>query len=380
MKINLILNRLPGVSETFIVNWIKQLSVNNHINLILVETKENFIGQNLDYLGKVKIFGKFNFSVWLNTFGLFLKYFNFKLAYRLAHLTIDSPDVIHFSYTALAVSRVDELIKIQEVGKAKTVVSCRGTSENVKPFIYEKRGELLKELFITIDSVHCVSENLRQSMNQNFGLSLDKSYVNRPAIDIIKFPFNNLEFKKTDTLRIISIGRLNYIKGYFFAFDAMHKLKEMGIKFQYNIIGDGLLKEELLFHRHQFGLVNEINFLGIKQGEEVVKELINADVLLLPSLSEGIANVVLEAMATGVFVVSTNVGGMNEVISDKETGLLVNACSGCDIVEAIKWIIESPYECGKILARARLKIEQDFTLERQVFVFLAEYKKVLANV
>ncbi len=376
VKINLILNRLPGVSETFIVNWIKQLCVDNHINLILVETKENFLGKNTDYLGNVNIFGKFNFFIWIKTIRLYVKYFDFKLAFRLAHLTIGSPDLIHFSYTALAVSRIDELMKIKELGKTRTVVSCRGTSENVKPFIFENRGRLLMELFKTIDSVHCVSENLRISMNQNFGLSLDKSYVNRPAIDIVKFPFNNLKAQNTEKLNIVSIGRLNYIKGYFFAFGAMCKLKEMGFKFQYNIIGDGPLKEELLFHRHQFNLVNEIEFLGIKQGQEVVQELKKADVLLLPSLSEGIANVVLEAMATGVIVISTNVGGMNEVISNKETGLLVNAYSCSDIIESIIWIKENPNKCSKIQSNARLKIETEFNLDRQVEIFLQEYGKL----
>jgi colanic acid/amylovoran biosynthesis glycosyltransferase len=380
MKINIVLNRLPSVSETFIVNWVKKLSLDVHVNLIPVETYENFIVRDNGYLGKVKIFGKFNFFVWLKAILLFLKYLNFKRAYRIAHLTIGSPDLIHFSYTALAVSRIEELKKIKELGKIRTIVSCRGTSENVKPFIFRKRGKVLEELFKTIDLVHCVSENLRQSMNNNFGLLIDKSFVNRPAIDILKFPFCNLEFKKDETISILSIGRLNYIKGYFFAIEAMSKLKNLGVKFKYNIIGDGPLYEEMLFYRHQFDLVDEVNLLGIKEGEDVVSELKNSNVLLLPSLSEGIANVVLEAMAVGVFVISTNVGGMNEVIVNEETGLVINSYSSSEIVDAILWIGENPNRFNPIKEAARLKIEKDFSIERQILVFNGEYQKLIGNV
>lgn len=382
MKINIVLNRLPGVSETFLVNWIQQLCMNNvQVRLILVESNQYIGFQNIQYLDNSKIVTRFNLLLWLKSILLFCYFLNFKLGFRYAHLTMGSPDIIHFSYSALAVNRIDVLLKIKNNYKIRTIVSCRGTSENVKPFISVKRANLLKELFVVIDYVHCVSDNLKQSMIQNFGLLHEKVFTNRPAINIERFPFQEkTSFHKNKKVKILSIGRLNYIKGYYFAIEAMQNLKIMGVDFEYNIIGDGQLKEELLFHRHHFNLNEEIKFLGVKVGDEIITELSNADILLLPSLSEGIANVALEAMAMGVFVISSNVGGMSEVITNEKTGLLVNAYSSAEIINAIIWIKDNPEKCLPILNEARQLIQNEFSTESQVSVFLSEYKKLLGYV
>ena len=218
-------------------------------------------------------------------------------------------------------------------------------------------------------------------MQQSFGLDMNRSFVNRPAIDLNKFIYiGNKILLKTDKIKILSIGRLNYIKGLYFAIEAMYLLKNMNIDFEYNIIGDGELKEELLFHRYQFNLENEINFLGIKQGQDVIDQINEAHVLLLPSLSEGIANVAIEAMACGTLVISTDVGGMSELIEDSRTGFLVNAKSSKEIADKIIFIKDNFVSCNSISKEARLKVENEFNIQTQNDIFMFEYNRILGNV
>ena len=138
--------------------------------------------------------------------------------------------------------------------------------------------------------------------------------------------------------------------------------------------------EELLFYRYQFNLESEVELLGIKEGKDVLKELNNADVLLLPSLSEGLANVAIEAMASGVLVVSSNVGGMSELITHGVSGFLVNPYSSDEITEAIIFITENVDKCKTITEEARIKVKNEFDLQIQTNNFMNEYTKLLINV
>jgi colanic acid/amylovoran biosynthesis glycosyltransferase len=103
---------------------------------------------------------------------------------------------------------------------------------------------------------------------------------------------------------------------------AMQKLKNEGINFSWKIVGDGPLKEELLYHIHALQLQDCVELVGKKNRDEILDLYNNVDVFLLSSVYEGIANVCLEAMSMELPVVSTKSGGMEEVIIHGENGFL----------------------------------------------------------
>ena len=121
------------------------------------------------------------------------------------------------------------------------------------------------------------------------------------------------------------------------------EIREMGSDKPILILGPLLEDEDeaLIFQRSQLLLEDSVSFVGTLPFLSVLDEIRSADVLLLPSLEEGIANVVLEAMALGTLVVSTDCGGMSEVVIDKETGFLVPTRGVKDIANTIK-IISCP--------------------------------------
>jgi glycosyltransferase involved in cell wall biosynthesis len=157
----------------------------------------------------------------------------------------------------------------------------------------------------------------------------------------------------------------------------MNLLAKENIDFNYTIVGVDK-NEELLYKQSQFVCKNKVTFME-KMHFLKVKELIkNADVLLLSSVEEGIANVVLEAMALGTLVVSTECGGMNEVIKNNENGFLVPIRNSEAIATTIKKITEIPVEKYLSLTQdARKTVENQHSHNRMIEEMKDLYQLVL---
>ena len=166
------------------------------------------------------------------------------------------------------------------------------------------------------------------------------------------------------------------MKGFPFALLAIKELIENNINVEYRVVGGGKELENLQFSIQRLGLENDVLLLGAKSSAEVIEEVSKADIYLSSSLSEGISNAVLEAMALGVPVVSTNVGGMKEVVIDNETGKLVNPYSSPAIADAILEIMEDEEKRNLMINNARKMIENEFHLGRLGDVFDTEYRRL----
>ncbi len=140
---------------------------------------------------------------------------------------------------------------------------------------------------------------------------------------------------------ILYVGRLSPEKG---LYDLMYAIKILSrlIKFKAIIVGDGCLRDRLIYLSHELGIDGYIEFLGpIKWGEDLFNIMKGSDVLVLPSLTEGLPLVLIEAMSQGVPVVATNVGGITELIRDNFNGLLVRPNSPKELANAIIEIIKN---------------------------------------
>ena len=108
--------------------------------------------------------------------------------------------------------------------------------------------------------------------------------------------------------------------------------------------------------------------------------MINADLLLLPSVEEGIANVVLEAMQLGTVVLSTNCGGMNEVIQHKKNGFIVPVRNSQKIADAVMEIVQlSENEKSNIISNAKATINKNHTEDKMITDMISLYKNVLSQ-
>lgn len=139
-------------------------------------------------------------------------------------------------------------------------------------------------------------------------------------------------------------------------------MHEKGIPLQYTIIANGEA-EAIKFQIKDQGLSDIVHILPGLPQENVFEHMAAADILLLPSLEEGIANVALEAMAIGLPVVSSDCGGMPEVIKDGETGFLYHRWDIYEATQKILECIDCKAEMRQVIAtKARLHIERHHTL------------------
>jgi len=132
--------------------------------------------------------------------------------------------------------------------------------------------------------------------------------------------------------KLVYVGRLTKKKGVEYLILAMRSVKDIDLL----IVGDGPDRGRL--EKMANGL--RVKFMGMISPENIYDYLREAKVLILPSLYEGLPNVILEAMSMGVPVIATRVGGVPDVIKDRETGLLVEPGRVEELAISIKKLIE----------------------------------------
>lgn len=281
------------------------------------------------------------------------------------------PDIFHLQWA----KSIEDWIWVQEFGM-KLIVSLRGAHINYSPLADSKIAKTYETFFPKVDGFHAVSKAISLEAMKYHAAS-HKIRVVYSGLELEKMPFQLKIIDANTPLKIISIGRAHWKKGYTYALDSAYLLKVAGVDFQYTIVGVGS-NEELIYKRSQLELQNEVLFLENFSFEEVMESIRKADVLLLPSVEEGIANVVLEAMALGTLVISSNCGGMDEVIVDNENGFLVPIRNAEAMASALKSISELPLPTyRKIATKARNTIEEQHNHEKMIVEMLNLYQKVL---
>lgn len=230
------------------------------------------------------------------------------------------PDYLHIQWSSF-IHKKELLFKLFQ---DKVILSLRGAHINYTPIIKPEIAETYRQNFPKVYKFHAVSEDIKQE-TVKYNADADKiqviySYVKDEIVE------KELKLKaKSDKLRVISIGRFFWKKGYDYALDALYKLKnELGVDFVYTLVAQGGVPDDIKFQIHQMGLTDNVKIINGLPHAEVIETVKNSDVMLLSSVEEGIANVVLEAMAVGTLVVSTDCGGMEEVIVNNESGYIVH--------------------------------------------------------
>jgi glycosyltransferase involved in cell wall biosynthesis len=156
--------------------------------------------------------------------------------------------------------------------------------------------------------------------------------------------FGRADFSSVPPL-IISVGRLIPKKGFSDLIRACALLAEHGKSFRCEIIGEGPLENDLRNEIAQHGLQRYVILAGTKPQSQLRRRLAAANVFVLPSVidpeggMDNLPTVIMEAMATGLPVVSTNIGGIPEMVIENETGFLVQPGDAGAMADAINKII-----------------------------------------
>ena len=181
---------------------------------------------------------------------------------------------------------------------------------------------------------------------------------------------------------IVSVAQLWERKGLRYLVEACGVLRDRGASFRCEIVGDGPQRQELDALIDQLGLADRVVLTGPLPFPQVVERYRRAGVFILPCIvtdegdRDGIPNVILEAMASGLPVVSTPVSGIPEVIRDGETGLTVPERDPVAIADAVERLIGDPALASGVAKRANAFVRAEFDPDRNVERLLEEFRAV----
>src|SRR5262249_26429787 len=174
---------------------------------------------------------------------------------------------------------------------------------------------------------------------------------------------HELAIDDTDVL-VGMVARLDPIKGHRFFIDAVAEVLRVHPDAHFVLIGDGPLRSEIKERLEKARLRDRVHLLGDRS--DVSRLISGLDLLVLSSLHEGLPNAVMEAMAAGVPVVATAVGGTKELITDGETGFLAPAADSHALARQINLALKKSDTRSQITAAARKRIEAEYGMERMV--------------
>jgi glycosyltransferase involved in cell wall biosynthesis len=181
----------------------------------------------------------------------------------------------------------------------------------------------------------------------------------------------------SDTSVLLSVGRLSIEKGHVDLVRALGQLRRQwpDDSIQLAIVGEGPERPRILAASIEEGIADRVTLTGLKS--DVRPYYAIADLVVIPSHSEGSPNSLLEAMAAGVPVVATRVGGIPEIVTDQETALLVNRHDIGALAVAIHRLLEDSQTRRRLADRARAVALAQYSPEAYQRILLELYQRLL---
>jgi L-malate glycosyltransferase len=239
------------------------------------------------------------------------------------------------------------------------------------------------------DAVLSVSSRLAERLSREVSFPPERIRTIRNGLDVGRFVAADAAVGRSrlnigpDDLVIGTVGRLVPVKAQHVLIDALAILREQGLAFKAVLVGGGPLRGELEAQGRARGLADCLHFTGT---QPEVEHLVAAfDIFVLSSSSEGLSNVIQEAMAARRPVVATAVGGSDELVCHDETGLLVPPGSPTELASAILRLAQSPELRDRMGRKGQERAREEFGIDRMireyenVYVGLAAQRPELFN-
>ncbi|MGS2724301.1 glycosyltransferase [Porticoccus sp. GXU_MW_L64] len=258
--------------------------------------------------------------------------------------------------------------------RAKVITTVHG-----KNYYGDKlQRRLLYRVISRVTDMVAVSEDIKSELNVKLGIPLNRIKYIANGVDVNKYRLDRERRNETRSMlglsesqiMILAVGNLYPVKGHQYLLEAISLLGE-GHEVRVFIAGRGDCEDALLCQIEDLELDGKVTLLGFR--EDVSRLLEASDVFCMPSVSEGMPLSILEAMAASKPVISTNVGGVGEVIDDGVTGFLVPPKSSVELAEAIKKLVNFSDKQDDFGKRGFLKIKQEFDIKLMLDKYIKLY-------
>lgn len=304
--------------------------------------------------------------------------FDWRCVSRIARLLRKARvDILHAQqYTPFAYAMATRLLG----GRPRIVFTEHGRFFPDLPS--RKRKIFNRFLLRRADRIIAVGRSVQHALVHNEGLPAARIEVIYNGVRQSRFDSRGdaklvrqeLDLRSEDFV-VIQVARLDSIKDHETALRAVAKAKESLPHIKLLIVGDGPQKPLIENAIDQLGLRDFVCMLGMRQ--DVHRLLAAADVFLLSSLSEGIPVTIIEAMFSDLPVVSTNVGGVPELLEHNRTGLLAPVGADRELADSlVKLATDAPFRQGLAVA-ARRAAEEKFSEEKMMAAYARVYDDVI---
>ena len=240
-----------------------------------------------------------------------------------------------------------------------------------KPFSFTSRAH---DIFVEdhMMSAKLARANLRVTITRN-NVRYMARWMSAPGAIPIQVVHSSLDLGEIHYGRegradaeLLSVGRLDPIKGFEVLLQALAELRRRGIEFRSTIIGEGEEHARLVALRDELGLADRVQFVGAKPQTEVRRAMATSTLMVMPCVvtpegnADGIPNVLTEAMGSGLPVVSTRVSGIPELIDDGVSGRLVEQRDPLALADAVAAMLADPHLRETCARAGRAKVEREF--------------------
>lgn len=410
MKIAMIVGDFPVLSETFILNQITGLIDRGHsVDIYAFEALEvsttkvhpdvekyhllnrTYYGPPMPanyFLRALKGIRLLSANCYKNPLALLqslnvFKYGKSSASLRLLYRTLqfvgkESYDIIHCQFGMYA----PDGMWLRNIGilRGKLITSFRGY--DISGYVQERGDDFYNQLFETGDFFLTNCEYFKRRLLK-LGCKEKKLVVHGSGIDCSRFLFTPRRLQPDEPIRIATTGRLVEKKGIEYSIRAIALLADVNQNIEYNVIGDGPLREELQQLIQELNLSDKVKLLGWQQQQELIEILNNSHIFIAACVTgkdgdqDAPVNTLKEAMAMGMPVIGTLHGGIPELILDGISGFLVPERDVNAIAEKLGYLIKHPEVWPEMGRAGRAYVEEHYDTNKLNDELVEIYRQLL---
>jgi colanic acid/amylovoran biosynthesis glycosyltransferase len=300
--------------------------------------------------------------------------------YRLLPFLGKEPyDVVHAHFGPSGMVGVE----LRALGAFRAPLITQFHGYDASEYVRQHGRAVYAELFKEGQLFLCVSERIRARLIE-LGCAPERCVVHRTGVRVADIPFRPVRERHPEALRLLTVSRLVEKKGIEYALRAAALLLPSYRELELSVVGDGPEGDKLRALRTELGLADHVDFLGARSRVEVSALMSRADVMLCPSVTaktgdeEGIPVVLMEALAAGLPVVSTQHAGIPELVEPGVTGLLAPEHDHVLLAEHVRFIAEQPKERAALVNAGRAAVERSYDVNRLNDLLLEQYRRARA--
>ncbi len=407
MKIALIVDQFPTLSETFILNQITGLMAQGHEVDVFAERRgdtQKLHAAVIDYnlLNRTEYFSVPSGNPLrrllkgiliflrclpkapkrtlqsLNFFRYGKQAYSLWLLYSIVPRVKQPYDIIHCQFGTQGYRGI--CFRTTNSPTSKLLTIFRGY--DVSGFVKHQGKDVYRELFQVGDRFLANCEFFRQRAIE-LGCPAEKISVHRSGLDCHKFTFTPRYPDPAGTIRIVTTGRLVEKKGIEYAIRAVAQVAQSYPKLEYRILGDGLLREHLQKLIAELQVESIVHLMGWQNEQEIIATLNRSHLFIAPSVTaengdqDAPTNVLKEAMAMGLPVVSTYHGGIPELVESGVSGYLVPERDVALLAARLTDLIEQSHRWAAMGRAGRSRVEADYNLHRLNKQLVSLYRELV---